>query len=445
METGNNMEELIRDKEGNTYLKSKSHAVHEVEQDGYININTIVEDKKTERNSLGINQVEVEKEVPISSAFRLKGSEATLNKLTMEVPRKNKNISITISDRKTSHFKNTKPEVNIKDIALEIDNSGVTPNRSAGTKNDGSKVNSNELVEEIPIEIDQVIHFKEPVLNKLENDIFDKVNIQGMTKKFKFAENVKERRYKENEIVHGRHFYKFRYISEKLVEMNNLDEFNRVPEDKKGLHFFADDKNVIKLNCLFLQKVEKGIFLFNLKKYEESCSYLKESSIIKSDEEFGEFLLLFPGLDKNIIGDFLAKEKPPNHGHVIAKHFIGKMNFGGQKILDSLRYLLAKVNLPKDSSLLLKIIEVFSDAYFADTCSGIEKKYKDTTAVYLMASIIMSLNTQFHRKGINNIKVMAKEDFIKMVKENVDRETADEVYEELKVHKLDFKSDCICS
>jgi hypothetical protein len=448
METGNNMEELIKNKEGQTYFKSKS--VHEIEQDGYININTIIEDRRTERNSIATNKPDmrtepVEKTVPIS-AFRLKDiDDSANNKLTMEVPRKNKNISITISDRKTqSHFKTAKSDVNqinMKNITLEIEgDGGVTPPGGV-VHQEGSK--NSEVPEEIgQIEVfEPVIHFKEPVLNKMENDLFDKVNIQGMTKKFKFGENVKERRYREGEIVHGRHFYKFRYISEKLVEMNNIDEnYNRNPEEKKSLHFFADDKNVIKLNCLFLQKVEKGIFLFNLKKYEESYTNLKESGIIKSDEEFGEFLLLFAGLDKFVIGEFLAKEKPPNHGQIITKHFIGKMNLVNQNILQSLRYLLAKVNLPKDSSLILQIIEVLSDVFFADNCSGSEKKYKDTSAVYLICSTIMALNTLFHKK-IANVRMISKEDFIKMNKD-VDRDVCDEIYEEMKVQKLDIKYDC---
>ena len=62
-----------------------------------------------------------------------------------------------------------------------------------------------------------------------------------------------------------------------------------------------EDKNAIKFNSLFLQKLEKGIFSFNLKKYEDSFNYLQSSGIVKDEKEFGELLLVTTGFDKNIV------------------------------------------------------------------------------------------------------------------------------------------------
>ena len=53
-------------------------------------------------------------------------------------------------------------------------------------------------------------------------------------------------------------------------------------------------------------------FIINLKKYEESYLYLFQNNIIKSLEEFGEFLLVVNGFDKSVIGHFLSNTHAPN-------------------------------------------------------------------------------------------------------------------------------------
>ena len=110
--------------------------------------------------------------------------------------------------------------------------------------------------------------------------------------------------------------------------------------------------------------MEKGIFSFNLKKYEESFRFLVEAGIIKNDEDFGEILLVMHGWDKYIVGEFLSKDtKPPNSGLKILRYFMKKLDFQNAKFLDAMRFMLSRLNLPKDSALILNIIDVFAETY----------------------------------------------------------------------------------
>ena len=140
----------------------------------------------------------------------------------------------------------------------------------------------------------------EPIKNPSESGkrMSELLNIKGLNNNnFNFDPN-EIRRYKRNDILNAKNYFKYRYIYEKLIEINNLVEpvsprskkltnsninnFNQNKNNNRDVSYYysADDKNVIKFTCLFLQKMEKAIFLFNMKKYEESYNYLKESGII---------------------------------------------------------------------------------------------------------------------------------------------------------------------
>ena len=150
--------------------------------------------------------------------------------------------------------------------------------------------------------------------------------------------------------------------------------------------------------------------------------------------------MIFPGFDKFIIGDFLSKEKNPNAGFAITNYFIGKMDFRGDNFLTSFRFLLSRMNLPKDSTLILNIIDVYSNVFFRDSHErGLSNLYKDPTAVYLLSSTILALNTMLH-KNIPNMRIIEKKDFIKM-NSNIDKLIIEEIYDELKINKLDIVHD----
>ena len=273
----------------------------------------------------------------------------------------------------------------------------------------------------------------------------------------------KNRRYTRGNIEKGKTFFKLRYIKEKFEELINLNNknnynsethntliynsYNPEEENRAILHrsnsisinlILNEDKNSIKFNSLFLQKLEKGIFSFNLKKYEDSYSYLLGSGIVKDEYEFGELLLVIAGFDKYIVGDFLSKEKYPNKEKKVLQGFVSSMDFRKLKFLEGLRYLLSRLNLPKDAGLILEIVDVFSMVYYDDNKE--QGHFRDTTSVYLLTSSVLALNTMFSRPDIQNMRIMKKEDFVRMNKDVI-KEALENIYDELKITKLDIIHD----
>jgi hypothetical protein len=308
--------------------------------------------------------------------------------------------------------------------------------------------------------------------NYKNTDVFDETALGA------FSTKSTRRRYTKLNIDKGKNFFKLRYIKEKFEELMNLnnkglmkDIKHEEKEKKKGDNYnfkknnndnqinkfqiennihispsntnlnliLNEDKNAIKFNSLFLQKLEKGIFSFNLKKYEDSYNYLLDSGIVKDEHEFGELLLVITGFDKYIVGDFMSKEKPPNTKEKkVLRGFMNSMDFRGVKFLEAFRFLLSRLNLPKDASLILEIIDVFSLVFFEDNKDS--GHFKDSTSVYLLSSSVLALNTMFSRTDIVNMKVFKKEQFVKM-NTDVNRAVLENIYDDLKFNKMDITYD----
>ncbi len=154
------------------------------------------------------------------------------------------------------------------------------------------------------------------------------------------------------------------------------------------------------------------------------------------EEEFAEILLVSSGFDKFMIGDFLAKEKEPNIKGKILWMFMEKIDFQHTEFVDAIRFLLSRINLPQDSTLILGILDVFTQVYYKDN----QTKFKDSNTIYLLASTIFAINTLFH-KNMANMPSLKKEDFVRMNKD-VDPPVLEHIYEEVKVNKLDFTYEC---
>jgi hypothetical protein len=250
---------------------------------------------------------------------------------------------------------------------------------------------------------------------------------------FEYIMDEKDRRLNTNDLEKGKNFFKYRYISQNLNSQYIKSSIYSNSISKTTMTHAPDDKLVIKYKALFLQKLEKAIFLFNLRKYEDSYKYLIDSKIIFDNEEFAEMLLVFKGYDKYNIGEFLSKEKIPNTGYVVLQSYMKKINFAGKGFLISLRFLLSKLNLPKDSILILRILDEFSKTFYEDN----KEIYQDSDSLYLLASCIMAINTLFHRDDIDNVKQIKKEDFVKM-NIKVPKQIVELIYDEIKLKKLDI-------
>ena len=258
------------------------------------------------------------------------------------------------------------------------------------------------------------------------------------------------RKYNSKNIDNGKKFFKNRFIeylkqqkqSNKPPGVNIKTNQSRVSFsiDKIELKKKEEEKKELKYSSLFSNKTDKAIFSFNIKKYDNAYQELLTIGIISNEDEFAEFILVFPGFDKSIIGDFLAKEKSLNKKYVILKAYMKKINFKNEYFLDSLRFLLKRMNLPSDSGLILGIIDEFTKAYYEDNKNN--KNFKNSDSLYLLASTIMALNTMFTRKDIKNMNMIKKPEFISM-NSDCNSDYLSKLYDDLEQNPIVMDNDYI--
>ena len=231
-----------------------------------------------------------------------------------------------------------------------------------------------------------------------------------------------------------------------VIKINEGERLFRTsfPILKSSNNKYETESEKRKCKTEFLLIVEKAIISFNLKKFQESYTYLESSGVIKKLEEFGKFLLIASGFDKFILGEFLAKEKPPNDKGEVLNSFINSidMNYKDYSFLDCLRFLLTRLILPKDANLILVIMDKFSQHFYESNKEDKEfiKIFKNTNAIYLLVSTILALNTMFTRKDIKNMNVIKKEEF-KSMNKDIDPNYINKLYDELKKSPISLSDD----
>lgn len=283
-----------------------------------------------------------------------------------------------------------------------------------------------------------------------------------------FPEEFSIRKYNKKNIEAGKIFFKYRYIKNKLeqtpktiprssvINIKDFDNLNLIPSNSAGKRLsysmnlnllkaeeIYNDKNDFRVyNSKFLTIVEKSIIHFNFKKYNESYKVLLQEKIINSENEFGEFLLVVNGYDKNILGTFLSKNKTPNENKEVINGFINSIDLKYNKdknkdndnyFLKRLRFLLSRLNLPQDANLILEIMDTYSTFLYNNNKAN-EKfivKYPSINAIYLLISTLLALNTMFTRKDIKNMNIIKKEQFLEMNKD-IDKNEAIDIYDNLE-------------
>ena len=288
-------------------------------------------------------------------------------------------------------------------------------------------------------------HLNPEKLKDIENRLNSKIILKGenafdesndINNDLNFDEEIimTRHRYTEETIEVGKQFFKSRFINKKFQKEydKNFDKNNN------SIKYFDKGKIIKQLELLYLKKVEKAIFCFNLKSYMDSYNILLSNGIIENLEEFGEFLLIINGFDKFMIGEFLAKTHPPNENKIILKSFIRSINFQNIPFIIGFRFFLTTLNLPKDANLILDIMNYFSLVFYNDNKST--KLYKDSNSVYLLASTTLAVNTMFVRTDIKNVNKITKEQFVEM-NCDVDKDTIINIYDDLKKHNIIWTQD----
>ena len=385
--------------------------------------------------------------------------------------------------------KSKKNDINIKNnnnenksniININNNNNSINVNENRDYKNINKSEKEKEEIFEEKIKDNNISNIND-VSNsektKQMKDLFDYDEDENLYKTFN-SEEFPIRRYDSNTIDSGKKFFKLRFIKNKL---ENYLKFSVVPTNSNKLFLDKSNSSSFGLNHLnnsnftikktmtfqrdltisnmnsydkekeiriysseFLKIVEKSIFSFNLKKYKESYGYLLKNGIIYNPEEYGEFLFVVSGFDKNIIGDFLSKNHFPNDKKETLNSFTSciDVDFPQKKLCECARFLFSKVVLPKDANLILEIINSFSIHYFNDnkTKKNFLNIFKSPNNIYLLLSTILAINTMFIRTDIRNLNAITKEEFINMNKE-IDSKVVEDIYLELKENPISMIDD----
>ncbi|XP_054809930.1 ARF guanine-nucleotide exchange factor GNL2 isoform X2 [Prosopis cineraria] len=142
---------------------------------------------------------------------------------------------------------------------------------------------------------------------------------------------------------------------------------------------------------------------------KKGLEYLKHAQLISDPPDPKAFAFFFhytPGLDKNLIGEYLGD---PDDFHLqVLREFAATFYFTGMALDTALRFYLETFRLPGESQKIQRVLEAFSERYYDHQSADIFAS-KDTVLI-LSYSLIM-LNTDQHNPQVK--KKMTEEDFIK--------------------------------
>ena len=379
------------------------------------------ENKVKEIKDIKYNKENKEKDNKEKESIRIP-IEKSINKKDKEVDiiRKEESKKETTLEIMKNFIKKKSRNVSIKRARVVYENNNINININ------------NTFLDLNPISIDN--------LNKIENlDEFDELK-------------YKNRKYNKYNINNGKQFFKLRFIKRNLGKKtikasssaSNFFSQKKKVENELTLSNLEKEKNFRVHNSNFLLIIEKVILSFNQKNFKESYNLLLSSEIISSLKEFGEFLLTVNGFDKSLIGEFLSKDKPPNEKGEVLKYFMGSINLKHSEIslLESIRFLLSRINLPKDANLILTIMESFTNYFFKVNENNKEFKniFGNTDNIYLLISSLLALNTMFTRTDIKNMNLIKKEEFINM-NSNVKDDYLNDLYDKIKNQPITMSDD----
>ncbi|KAF5482055.1 hypothetical protein F2P56_002653 [Juglans regia] len=142
---------------------------------------------------------------------------------------------------------------------------------------------------------------------------------------------------------------------------------------------------------------------------KKGLDYLKLSKLVSDppDPKAHAFFFRYaPGLDKNMIGDYLGD---PDQFHVLVlKEFTDTFNFSGMILDTALRTFLETFRLPGESQKIQRILESFSEKFYDQQSTD---TFATKDAVFILCYSLIMLNTDQHNPQVR--KKMTEEEFIR--------------------------------
>ncbi|KAK3439229.1 hypothetical protein EUGRSUZ_C03862 [Eucalyptus grandis] len=141
----------------------------------------------------------------------------------------------------------------------------------------------------------------------------------------------------------------------------------------------------------------------------KGLEYLKLSRLVSDPidpKAFAFFFRYTPGLDKNLIGDYLGD---PDEFHVqVLKEFTDTFEFAGMILDTALRTYLETFRLPGEAQKIQRVLEAFSEKFFDQQSAEI---FVSKDAVFVLCYSLIMLNTDQHNPQVK--KKMTEEEFIR--------------------------------
>ena len=179
-----------------------------------------------------------------------------------------------------------------------------------------------------------------------------------------------------------------------------------------------------------------GAARFNAKP-KDGLAYLEKEGLIDAtnttrEKAIAKFLKDCPGLDKKLLGEFIAR---PDNDKIL-QEFLGLFDFEGKNVADAMREMLESFRLPGEAHPIAQITETFAKKY-ADTGS---KEVANQDAVYVLAYSVIMLNTDLHNPQ-NSKRRMNADDYKRNLRgvndgKDFDPEYLNNIYESIRRREI---------
>ena len=206
-------------------------------------------------------------------------------------------------------------------------------------------------------------------------------------------------------------------IADNVDRQDDSVSFEPYPVEVSEFRPFWEDKprneSTTWVDFLRFRKAQKRKLLiagyhFN-RDEKKGLEYLKLSKLSPDPPDPKAFAFFFrytPGLDKNMLGDYLGD---PDEFHLqVLKEFTLTFEFSGISLDHALRTYLKTFRLPGEAQKIERVLEAFSDRFYDQQTSDI---FASKDAVHVFCYSLIMLNTDQHNPQVK--KKMTEEEFIR--------------------------------